>query len=407
MKKSKNKNAQIYLFVCISISIIFIIIMSLATHFQNKAYINEINKKITEIIGEVKSQYPELDDESIIKILNETSEVKTGEEILKQYGITEEVSAIEKVEQISQNAMLMNVSIVLFAVSLIILLFWIYLKQRERNIDKLDKYIQKISRRDYSLDIEESSEDELNALKNSLYKITVLLKEEAENKREQNEAILTSVSDISHQLKTSLTCIQILLDNILESNDMDANTRKKFILETSRQIKGINFFVLSLLKLSKLDAKVVDFEKEPINIKKMVDEILSNLEVLIEFKEIKIIKKIPSNLKIIGDYNWNKEAILNIVKNAVEHTKENKTITIEADENDVYTSIIVKDEGEGIEEKDLKHIFERFYKAKGSNENSIGIGLSLAKSIVEKQNGYISVESEINKGTNFTIKYLK
>lgn len=407
MRKLKNKTARIYLNICIIICVIFTIIMGVTTYFQAQVYTEEINIKIAEILGEVKAQYPEVEEENMIKILNGTNETNIGKEMLEKYGITEEISSIEKIEQISKRIIFVNVSIVLVAVILIMLFFLIYIKRREKSIDKLDRYIQKISRKDYSLDIEESSEDELNSLKNSLYKITVLLKEEAENKKNQNEAILTSVSDISHQLKTSLTCIQILLDNILESKNMDESTREKFILETSRQIKGINFFILSLLKLSKLDAKVVEFENNKINFRKMIDEIIANLEVLIELKEIKIIKNIPSNIEIIGDYNWNKEAIQNIIKNAVEHTVEGEKVTIEAKENDVYTSIIVKDEGEGIDENDLNHIFERFYKAKGANENSIGIGLSLAKSIIEKQNGYISVESVIEKGTTFTIKYLK
>ena len=407
MKKIKNRTAKKYLNLCIIISIIFAIIMGIITYIQTEIYKKEINKKIVEIIGEVKIQYPELEEEKIIKILNSTNKINIGKEILNKYGITEEISAIQKIEKFSKETIIVNILIVLISTIIIILLFLIYIKRRERSIDKLDKYIQKISRKDYSLDIEESSEDELNALKNSLYKITVLLKEEAENKKSQNEAILTSVSDISHQLKTSLTCIQILLDNILESKNMDETTKEKFILETSRQIKGINFFILSLLKLSKLDAKVVEFENNIINFEKMIDEILANLEVLIELKNIKIIKNISSDIKIVGDYNWNKEAIQNIIKNAVEHTPKGKNVKIELNENDVYTSIIIQDEGEGIDENDIKHIFERFYKTKGSKESSIGIGLSLAKSIIEKQNGYISVESKIGVGTTFTIKYLK
>ena len=317
------------------------------------------------------------------------------------------MSAIQEIEKENRKTLFTNTCILVAFAVIMIVLFVIYLKQRQNKINQLDKYIQKISRRDYSLDIEECSEDELNSLKNSLYKITVLLKEEAENKKSQNEAILASVSDISHQLKTFLTSMQIILDNLLESKEMDEQTRERFLLEASKQIKGTNFLILSLLKLSKLDAKVVEFENQSINLEKMIDEILENLEVMIELKQIKIIKEIGVNTEIIGDYNWNKEAIQNIIKNAIEHTEEGKKVIIKVAKNDVYTSIAIQDEGEGIEKEELKHIFERFYKAKGANEESFGIGLSLSKSIIEKQNGYISVESEIGKGTTFTIKYLK
>ena len=268
-------------------------------------------------------------------------------------------------------------------------------------------YIQKVSRRDYSINIEESSEDELNSLKNSLYKITVMLKEEAENKKIQNEAILSSVSDISHQLKTPLTSIQILLDNIIESKEMDIETRNKFLLEIVRQIKGMNFLILSLLKLSKLEAGIVEFENNLIDVNKLIKEVVNNLEVLAEVKQIDIIINSPNEVKIKGDYNWNKEAIQNIVKNAIEHSNENKKVIIIVEENNVYVSLKVIDEGQGIKKEELKNIFNRFYKTTNSKENSIGIGLALSKSIIERQSGFITVDSEMGKGTTFTIKYIK
>lgn len=403
----KNNTAKKYLILCIIISVVFAAITAIATTIQTQNYTNKLNQNIAEIIGEVKRQYPEIQDENIIKILNGTENSEEGKVLLEKYGMTDEASAIKEIENESKKALIVNIFIISIFALIMIVIFIIYLKRRRRKINQLDRYIQKVSRRDYSLDIEECSEDELNSLKNSLYKITVLLKEEAENKKQQNEAILTSVSDISHQLKTFLTSMQIILDNLLESKEMDEQTRERFLLEASKQIKGINFLILSLLKLSKLDAKVVEFENKPVNLEKMIDEILENLEVMIELKQVKIIKEIATNAEITGDYNWNKEAIQNIIKNAIEHTDEGKTIAIKVDKNDVYTSIAIQDEGNGIEKEELKHIFERFYKAKGAKEESFGIGLSLSKSIIEKQNGYISVESEIGKGTTFTIKYLK
>ena len=129
--------------------------------------------------------------------------------------------------------------------------------------------------------------------------------------------------------------------------------------------------------------------------------------VIFEPKQINIILKCPENVKIKGDYNWNKEAIQNIIKNAIEHSNENKDVKIIVEENNVYVSLMIIDEGQGIEQEELKNIFNRFYKTTNSNENSIGIGLSLSKSIIENQNGYISVDSKIGEGTTFTIKYIK
>ena len=406
-KMSKNKEATKYIKIYILLTIIFCFFLISAMIIQNNLYKKQVNNKIFELVGEIKEQYPDLDEEKIIEILNSDSNSKNGQEILKQYGITSDLSSILKIEKDQKISLIINIGIILLGFFLFILIFIIYLNKRQAKIDELGEYINEVARGNYLINIEEISEDELNSLKNSLYKITVMLKEEAKNKKAQNEAILTSVSDISHQLKTPLTSIQILLDNILESQDMDEETKKRFILEISRQIKSMNFLILALLKLSKLDAGVVEFENKEINLIELINDCLTKLEVLAEIKQINIIKQFNKNPIIIGDYNWNKEAILNIIKNAIEHSNENKKVIIKLEENSVYVSMEIIDEGEGIDEKELKNIFNRFYKTSNSNENSIGIGLALSKSIIEKQNGYIAVESKKGKGTTFIIKYLK
>ena len=169
----------------------------------------------------------------------------------------------------------------------------------------------------------------------------------------------------------------------------------------------MNFLIFSLLKLSKLDACVVELDNEKISVNKLVTDILADLDVLIELKHLDVHIDVSENVRFDGDYNWNKEAVLNIVKNAVEYTQDGKNIFIGAEENDLYTKIVIRDEGKGIDEKDLPHIFERFYKRGNSAEDSFGIGLALSKSIVEKQNGFVSVDSEVGKGTVFTVKYFK
>lgn len=407
MKISKNIQGIKYICFIITISLIFSILLFKTISNQNKQNIEIINTKINQIIGQVKENYPNIDEEQIIKILNENTHSKEGTNFLQQYGITENNAAILELEKQQQTNLAINITIIISSYIIFIIIFAIYLKFRQRKIDKLDTYIQRVSRKDYSIDIESYSEDELSCLKDSLYKITVLLKEDSENKAKQNESILTSVSDISHQLKTPLTSIQILLDNINENPNMDEPTKRKFLLEISKQIKGMNFLILALLKLSRLDAGAVEFTNEKINLNNLIDDVLSNLDILIDLKQLKVEKNIKSNPYIIGDYSWNKEAILNIMKNAIEHTDSGKKVTITLDENNVYSYIKIKDEGEGIPENELKHIFDRFYKTQSSKENSIGIGLALAKSIIEKQNGYIQVESKLNEGTTFIIKYLK
>lgn len=324
MKISKNVQGKKYIYFFITMSAIFCLILGFSIISQNKQQTKIINTKIGQIVGEVKKQYPEIDDEQIIKILNEEKYQKDGEKIFEDYGISQEEMFINKLKNKQQKNLITNIGIISLSYVIFILVFIIYLKFRQMKINKLDTYIQRVSKKDYSIDIEHYSEDELNCLKDSLYKITVMLKEEAENKSKQNEAILSAVSDISHQLKTPLTSILILLDDITENPDMDNKTKRKFLLEISKQIKGMNFLILALLKLSRLDAGAVEFENKEINLKKLIDDVLSELEILIDVKQIKIDKIIKSNPIIVGDYNWNKEAILNIIKNAIEHTQERK-----------------------------------------------------------------------------------
>lgn len=405
MKISKNIIGSRYIILFIIITILISVFSCISTIKQNNDYKNQINKKIAELIGTIQTKYPNINEEEIIEILNNENNQEIGKEILKKYGITDKNVSILELEKLQTKNIIINIIITLATGGLLTIVFVIYLKQRQNSINKLDQYLQKVSKGDYLVNISESSEDEINNLKNSLYKITVMLKEEAENKKKQNEAILSSVSDISHQLKTPLTSIQILLDNIIENPDMDKQTKRKFLIEISKQLQDMNFLILALLKLSKLDAGVVNFDKTQIDLENLITDVIQTLDVLIEVKQIKIEKNIIKKPKIIGDYNWNKEAILNIIKNAIEYTPSGKTVTITLDRNNIYSSIKITDEGEGIKPEDIKNIFNRFYKSENSNENSIGIGLSLSKAIIENQNGHITVDSKLGQGTTFNIKY--
>lgn len=401
-----NKNVKFLIILCILTIVCFAVISIIFEKIEMNKYQKIVNYKTAKILDEIKKQYPEVEEEEIIKILN-NQDKKIDKNLLKEYGIYDNDIAIEQLKNNEKEIIIGTTIIVILTGITLIFLFEIYRRNRKKQIDMLTQYVEKVSQKQYILDIDECSEDELNKLKNELYKITVMLKEEAENSKKQKEALADSVSDISHQLKTPLTSILIMLDNLSQSNNMDEITREKFINEIARQIESMNWLVISLLKLSRLDAGVIEFQNEKINIKEMIKEIISNLKIISEIKNIKI--KISSNKEtyFIGDYNWNKEAIQNIIKNAIEHTKENTEVDINIEENDVYTSISIADNGEGISNEDLKHIFDRFYKSKNSAENSFGIGLLLSKSIIEKQNGYIQVETEQGKGTTFIIKYVK
>lgn len=234
-----------------------------------------------------------------------------------------------------------------------------------------------------------------------------MLKEIAENSKQDKINLKDSLSDISHQLKTPLTSIIIMLDNILDNPNMDKNMRDEFLKDIKREIININFLVISLLKLSKLDASSVSFINKDEYIKDIVEESIKNVSAICDLKNIKINVVGDSKAIINCDMKWQIEALTNIIKNCVEHSRYNSCIDINFEENKMYSKIEIKDHGTGIDKDDLPHIFDRFYKGKNSSSDSIGIGLALAKSIIDKNNGYITVESKIEEGSKFIIKYFK
>ena len=411
MKHLKNKNIKYLILPMIILTILSSIVITLQTYNQYKKVTITANQKIAEIIGTIIKQEPEIDTRTIIEVLNskqDTEEYQKGQEELKKYGIdiNEANSIITVQNQMKQNLTLNIILIIVFSILWTFIIFE-YLKRRDKKINQITQYINEIKNKKYELDINENSEDELSNLKNELYKITVRLKEESEISKKDKENLKMSVEDISHQLKTPLTSITIMLDNLKDNPNMDENTKQKFIFEISKQIDWINWLVISMLKLSKLDANVVQFYEEKINLKRFIDEIIKNLEIPIEIKNQQIVIEGNEKASFIGDYKWQQEAVTNIIKNCIEHNKDNGKVYIRYEENTLFTKITIKDEGEGISKEDLKHIFERFYKGQNSSENSVGIGLALAKNIIEKNNGMISCKSELDKGTEFAIKYMK
>lgn len=404
MLKSKKVTIPI-----IVLSIIMIVISSMILKNKEQEYQKIVNESIAEIVGKIKEEYPNVKEEEIIKILNESNEGKSeGQKVLQKYGINiKENPAIEAMENQEQEIMIINVVSIGVSVILLLIIVNIYYHSRNQKIQEIIKYIEAINNKNYDLKIAENTEDDLSNFRNELYKIAIMLKEQASQSINDKKALQTSLEDISHQLKTPLTSISIMLDNIRENPNMDEHTRQEFIYEISRQINWINWLVISLLKLSKLDSNTAVFVQKEIKVEDLINNVVKNLAIPIDIKQQNVIVNGSSDVMFVGDYNWQLEALTNIVKNCIEHTVENKNIYINWEENNFYTKIVIKDEGVGIDKKDVKHIFERFYKGKNSSENSVGIGLALAKSIIEKDNGYIICTSELGRGTTFEIKYMK
>ena len=373
---------------------------------QYKNYEKIVNLTVSNLIDEIMEKYPETDEQEVIRIINSENQ-EQKDEVLSKYGYTNNISYIKELENSMNTSIRINIAIIILLGVIAIIVALIYTNKRDKSLRSINKYLDKVNNGNYELKIEDNGEDEISRLRNELYKTTILLRESAENSEKEKTNLSNSLADISHQLKTPLTSIRIMLDNIEENPNMDEKTRNEFIEEISRQIDWISSLVISLLKLAKFDAGAIIMQDTQINVKKLIDNVINNLAIMIDIKNIKIEEKIDEDVILRADYNWQLEALTNIIKNCIEHSKEDSKIKIEVENNSIFVKIKITDEGEGIAKEDLSHIFERFYKSKQVSENSIGIGLSLAKTIIEKENGYIKVDSELGKGTTFEIKYLK
>ena len=418
----KNKQAVKSLLLTGVVLVVGVVVyMSWISWYTHK-YKNIENTYIRCIMENVISQYPDFDMEEVAIILNKSySELEsstTSEEfdsILRKNGITDNTFYIKDMSDIRNVNIIVSTLIIGVMSVLFIICFYIYLRRRKNAIVQLQDYMDKISRGNYELEINDNSEDELSSLKNSLYKIMVYMKEQADSARIKKVMLAQSVSDISHQLKTPLTSTQILLDNLNDNPDMEYATRKKFIYEALNQVNGMSWMIVTILKLSRIDAGVVEFNNENISINKIIEEAVGNLEVIAEIKNVNIEKYIDnhnenklnkSDIYINGDYNWNREALQNIIKNAIEHSNDKGTVKINITDNDVYTAVYITNRGDKLSDQRQKQIFERYYSEAKYEDNSMGIGLPLAKAVIEKQGGYISVKSD-DEETVFIVKYIK
>ena len=402
----KNKvELKKYLFIIGLTSLCSLFLFLIINYYEYHTYQSNFNRKINAIITIIKEKYPLLTDNEIIEILNNKEENQSI--IFAKYGI--DINDESIIIANDHNHVIFLVINILFIVSLILLLliiFYRYNKKKENDIQDIIRYLEQINQKNYELKIDSISEDELSILKNEIYKTTILLKETTENIKQDKMNLKKSLEDISHQLKTPLTSIYITLDNLIEDPNMDEKIRNDFIRDIKREATNINFLVQSLLKLSQFDTNTIHFTKEKVKLNKIINNAIKNISSLCDLKNITIMVNSNEDIDLVCDSKWQTEAITNILKNCAEHSSNNQQILINYNQNTAYTLIEIKDFGKGISPKDLPHIFERFYKGENSNIDSIGIGLSLTKSIIEKDDGLINVKSSPS-GTTFTIKYYK
>lgn len=290
--------------------------------------------------------------------------------------------------------------------ALLITCCFVFTRWRYKEIENLSSYLRQISNGNYTLDVRDNQEGELSILKNDIYKVTLMLSEHSALLQHDKVQLTNAISDISHQLKTPLTSMTVMAD-LFSETELPSEKRTEFTRNIRIQLERIGWLVSSLLKFSKIDAGTVQFKKDPISVRTLFQKLLEPVLIPMDIKEQTVSIKGDDTVSFLGDLNWTAEAVINILKNCVEHTPEGGEISISFAENALYTEVIIADNGKGIPKEELPYGFQRFYKGKNASEDSVGIGLALSHSIITSQNGDINIKSEKGIGTQFHIKIYK
>ena len=287
---------------------------------------------------------------------------------------------------------------------LLMLIYCIGTYKRYRRIASLADDINHVLHGDSLIDFDNYSEGELSILHSEIYKMTVRLREQQQKLLSDKEYLADSLADISHQIRTPLTSINLLVERLSASGLTD-ECRHQLANELYGLLDRIDWLITTLLKISKLDAGTVQFNKETVSLEMLINKSCAPLLIPIELRGQELIIRAEGDF--YGDSAWTSEAVGNIVKNCMEHTPDGGKIEIEAAENALYSEIVIKDNGTGISPEDLPHIFERFYKGKDSDGKSFGIGLALSRMIIAGQKGTVKAENRKNAGTMFTLRFYK
>ncbi|WP_442263359.1 sensor histidine kinase [Tissierella sp.] len=403
----RNKELRSIIIKALVLGLVFLLLGTVALNI----FINNINKNIIKrdsgIIGNLIEKYPQ-DKEEIVKAVTKGAspeEMKNGQEILESYGYEKDISSSAQplLGKLKEKMLVYLLVYIVLFLSLLSLLIYFEYKKIYKKINKLSKVSEKVMDGDFGLYLEDAGEGDFNILNHQFNQMSGRLKNSLHTLQAEKVYLKDTISNISHQLKTPLSSLIILNDILLKDPYMEKDMRIDFLKKTASQLNRMEWLILNLLKLARIEAGSIEFKEETVLLKDVVDLSLNTLKPLIKDTQIEI--KGDFDSKFIGDLDWTVEAIINIIKNGVEHGRGK--LFIELEKGPLFTSIKIRDNGKGIDEKELKNIFNRFYKGTSSvKPESIGIGLNLSKLIVEAQDGTISVSSKENTGTEFIIRFL-
>jgi signal transduction histidine kinase len=283
--------------------------------------------------------------------------------------------------------------------------FYFFTKARYNNLARISDQIDLVLHNADHLYMGESEEGELSILHSEITKMTLRIREQNSALKKEKEHLSTSLADIAHQLRTPLTSVNLILS--LLTNSSDENERKAYVREIEELLVRMDWLISSLLKLSRLDAGIVVFQREQIEVNNLIRAALRPFLIPMELHGINMQINAPKGMILQGDPGWLSEAIQNIIKNSMESTGENGKLELVCTDTPLFAEIALHDSGPGFKKEDIPCLFDRFYRGKTPNATGYGIGLALCKMIITRQGGTITAKNHPKGGAVFTIRFPK
>ena len=371
-----------------------------AVERENNRWLYDVTDSL---VTEIVRQYPDVEGETIRQMTSD-GVASQKESVLKKYGIEEDNFLPKRTGGNQQVMIVGGVTGILFLVCAGCVGIFLYAMKRQRKqIEELEQYCEEVLQETATLDLRDNEEGRFSLLKNKVYDITVLLREKNQLLEKNKKETERLIADISHQLKTPITSLR--MTNEILYMDMSSEKRMRFLDNMQADLLKIEWFVKTILNLAKLDSKTLTLKREETMAAELSEKMIDSFKIFCEVSGCRIASSGEEDITLWCDKKWLLEALHNILKNALEHGAAH--IALLWSENNLYTKLEITDDGEGIEKEELPHIFERFYKMKGSREDSMGLGMAFTKSMIAYQNGEVKVKSKKDEGTTFIVKIYK
>ena len=283
--------------------------------------------------------------------------------------------------------------------------FFRFTRKRYRRIARMSEQIDLVLHDQDRLYAAEEEEGELSVLQSEIGKMTLRIREQNRALQKEKEHLADSLADIAHQLRTPLTSVHLIL-SLLEGTP-EEDRRRELFMELEDLLVRVDGLITSLLKLSRLDAGIIVFQKEPVEVKELIDAALRPLRIPMDLHDVIVRTEIPDDACMEGDPDWLAQAVQNILKNCMESAGDHGAVEILCEDTPLFTGIRIHDSGPGFEEDELHRLFERFYRGKDTKTSGYGIGLALSKSIITGQGGTVSARNHPEGGAVFLIRFSK